>query len=690
MSRRTMTNYVVSCLFGDENNFGIYKAPLAPMVECIFFSNSDKIGRYAKKQGWRFVKTFHPVLSNDYLETSLQSKWVKYLQFLTQDAMLSEKLGKPDSILYFDHKFCLTPEQVSRILEYESGKAVVIRSTPTLKDTISAEIEAAAPYERYQRHLNSTRTFVETEFLRGKRNEVRICNTGLIHYRNLEVSEQLAQKVYDGCVSLKQPECQIIWALQSQQFSDDIHTVRWDDELVGDIVWEDPKQTLNQKETGEKAHSKTVGQGIIISGFHRSGTSSVTGYLHHAGITAGDDLMEAKDDNKKGYFESWGLVKLHDRFMNSKGVDWASSLNEAAPLSASDIDELTKYAELRSSNSAGLWCMKDPRIGRYIFEWKQAVPSLKNLLVYRHPSASVYSLQKRSIRELAQAYGTAELQNRFLQDPDLALKLWVEHNERYLSFFEAHERDTLVVGHAAIMNGFDILSAIEKKFTLDIPSNGAPSGFLVPAMVTPPRPIYVTSKDLRKRAIKVWRTLREIDASLLDASLYPSEESIEEFLILDTESVVPRLNVVEMFSQSAIDEIKALNKQNVYRHQAEKGLIKENQQLKDEKKNFILKVFRLASAQNPRRAYKRYLDYRVLRRSSLFDAEWYLQQNPDVREAQVDPIKHYVRFGAIEGRDPSSSFSTVKYLMENDDVLQIGMNPLLHFEKYGKREGRST
>ena|GEM_PF-2838791 len=80
---------------------------------------------------------------------------------------------------------------------------------------------------------------------------------------------------------------------------------------------------------------------------------------------------------------------------------------------------------------------------------------------------------------------------------------------------------------------------------------------------------------------------------------------------------------------------------------------------------------------------------REIEASRLFDREWYLEQNPDVNAAGMDPILHYIEFGASEGRDPSPSFSTYTYLLANPDVLAAGVNPLLHFILHGAKEGRS-
>ncbi len=73
---------------------------------------------------------------------------------------------------------------------------------------------------------------------------------------------------------------------------------------------------------------------------------------------------------------------------------------------------------------------------------------------------------------------------------------------------------------------------------------------------------------------------------------------------------------------------------------------------------------------------------------ALFDTNYYLAQNPDVRAAGVDPLKHYEAYGWREGRDPSLLFSDSKYLTMNPDVRAAGVTPLLHYLQYGQGEGR--
>lgn len=43
----------------------------------------------------------------------------------------------------------------------------------------------------------------------------------------------------------------------------------------------------------------------------------------------------------------------------------------------------------------------------------------------------------------------------------------------------------------------------------------------------------------------------------------------------------------------------------------------------------------------------------LIAKSGLFDSDWYLAQNPDVARSGMDPISHFMRYGAAEGRAPN-------------------------------------
>ena len=81
-------------------------------------------------------------------------------------------------------------------------------------------------------------------------------------------------------------------------------------------------------------------------------------------------------------------------------------------------------------------------------------------------------------------------------------------------------------------------------------------------------------------------------------------------------------------------------------------------------------------------------DEHLIRKSGLFDAGWYLTQYPDVQREGLDPLRHYLRYGVAEGRDPNRRFDTDWYLSNNPDVATAGINPLKHYLRRGGIEQR--
>ena len=61
---------------------------------------------------------------------------------------------------------------------------------------------------------------------------------------------------------------------------------------------------------------------------------------------------------------------------------------------------------------------------------------------------------------------------------------------------------------------------------------------------------------------------------------------------------------------------------------------------------------------------------RMLKRSGLFDSQWYLSHYPDVSEAGLDPAFHFVRFGAAEGRAMNESLLSENFFESLEDPEQ--------------------
>jgi hypothetical protein len=104
----------------------------------------------------------------------------------------------------------------------------------------------------------------------------------------------------------------------------------------------------------------------------------------------------------------------------------------------------------------------------------------------------------------------------------------------------------------------------------------------------------------------------------------------------------------------------------------------------------------------------------------VFNTRWYLEQNPDVAQSQLNALLHYALFGEALGRDPSPLFETRWYAETNrtnkplahylahrfgtfspipefdaayymrayPDVAEARMDPFLHYMHFGYREFR--
>jgi GT2 family glycosyltransferase len=80
---------------------------------------------------------------------------------------------------------------------------------------------------------------------------------------------------------------------------------------------------------------------------------------------------------------------------------------------------------------------------------------------------------------------------------------------------------------------------------------------------------------------------------------------------------------------------------------------------------------------------------KLLKKSELFDADYYVRTYPDVARAGVDAFKHYLFRGRYEGRSPSAGFDPDFYLLDNPSVATSGLPAIDHYLRWGKSEGRS-
>src|ERR1700736_11372 len=72
-------------------------------------------------------------------------------------------------------------------------------------------------------------------------------------------------------------------------------------------------------------------------------------------------------------------------------------------------------------------------------------------------------------------------------------------------------------------------------------------------------------------------------------------------------------------------------------------------------------------------------EVQLLEQSGLFDEQFYRESNPDVANAELSPLEHFLRIGGFEGRRPNPLFDPSYYLAIYPDVERAGINPTLHY-----------
>ena len=75
--------------------------------------------------------------------------------------------------------------------------------------------------------------------------------------------------------------------------------------------------------------------------------------------------------------------------------------------------------------------------------------------------------------------------------------------------------------------------------------------------------------------------------------------------------------------------------------------------------------------------------------SGLFDSSFYLEQYADVAQSGMDPLDHFILYGAAENRRPCADFDTLFYRDQSAAGSLGEDNPLLHYIRIGECLGRA-
>ena len=135
---------------------------------------------------------------------------------------------------------------------------------------------------------------------------------------------------------------------------------------------------------------------LAIAGMHRSGTSLTANWLYNCGLHLGDNLMNGAFGNIKGHFEDWEIVNIHENDLKEKGL-YTTGLrlkNESVFVLNNNTKKVLKDY-IKRKEKVKEWGWKEPRGTLYLDSWKELLPGMKCIAVYRHYGDVIDSLRRR-------------------------------------------------------------------------------------------------------------------------------------------------------------------------------------------------------------------------------------------------------------------------------------------------------
>ena len=480
--------------------------------------------------------------------------------------------------------------------------------------------------------------------------------------------------------------------------------------------------------------------GIIILGMHRSGTSALTKVINSLGADLPTKLMPpVKNNNELGFFEPKDISGIHDEILASVGSAWDDvtrfpsdwyKTDEAVIFENKIVDILER--DFKNSN---LFVLKDPRMCRIVPFWKNILQKFnvkpKYILAVRNPLEVAGSLAARdnfSIQKsvllwlnhfIESERETRGLDRSFLmysslindwksvteyvsRDLDLVWptnpNLIESEVHQFLSSKYRHHDSSLedlladqkllcwvkdaykwVVGKVNNKEtSFGVLDKIYSEMTMAEVSYGLLYRQTEESLKKAINDELVREKEFmklneenkkyREEIVQLKKTNSELSKNNQNYNEVISEYNKE--VTTNQSKLVKSNEVIQNKQQKLNDTIKSIR---VYQHS----------HFNVRASNFIVNILKIVQKKYNHNKVKKAIEF-----SGIFDKDWYLNQNIDVENSGIEPLSHYIKYGAKEGRKPNVLFDSSWYFMGNTDVLLSGMNPLYHYIVHGAAERR--
>ena len=450
---------------------------------------------------------------------------------------------------------------------------------------------------------------------------------------------------------------------------------------------------------------------LLVLGMHRSGTSLVTNIMESFGCYVGEefDLYSVREDNIKGFWERKDVVDLNNEILLELGCEWnkifsfnLDGLNDIEkaklPMFRNEINNIIKKLDDRKP-----WVIKDPRLSLLFNFWKNELNDPICILTHRNPIDIASSLRKRD--NIPVPMGIA-----LWMKYSFVLNKSIKNEKKIDIFYESILSEPI---------------AIIKKFYNDLIQSGVrgikwPGEEAIAAIVEN----KLCHHSVTKERVKYYVT--EHQSKYIESFAIENYENVltsyENDLLVDLED---NINTQYAYSKEISKNIniekenielkKALNKYKdgyeIYNEKYiklsklyRKTLLKQNYIhshfiqklfiiLKNIHTKILICIYKFGFHLKKLGVYKarkiiKAVDYIVIKNSGIFDSEYYLEENPDVAEAKIDPLYHFIACGIENMWNPNAFFNVIDYIKQNPDVSNSILNPVVHYILFGLKEGR--
>ena len=208
----------------------------------------------------------------------------------------------------------------------------------------------------------------------------------------------------------------------------------------------------------------TIEAPLVVTGFHRSGTSAAARLLSAAGLDVGRRLVGRRRSNPHGHFEDVSVVALHDDALAAAGRAWDTDDPSQVEVTVQTADRMAAVAAGRTPP----WGFKDPRACFFLDAWASVAGPLRVVVMHRSPRDAAASLLRREARRIRAGNGDLGTAHRLWADPTAALRSWVAHNSAVLDFAGRHPGSVLPMSFDALGSGAPLVSLVEERWGLGL------------------------------------------------------------------------------------------------------------------------------------------------------------------------------------------------------------------------------